>query len=144
MGIEFVSHFPEWHHFFLKTKDADLSIRFYSEYLGMAAVLDQKDNEGCRWVWLRFTENPTAPFLVLLEKGTQEKSTTILHSTPLLSFRLGELKLVDEISEKAKKENYLVESARDGGQVRGYFCMVSDPDGNLLEFSCVLAPKPGT
>ena len=143
MGIEFVSHFPEWHHLLLKTRDADLSIRFYSEFLGMAAVLDQKDNDGCRWVWMRFSENPTAPFLVLKEAGGLQKAPAPQADTPLLCFRLGDLKPVEEMGEKAKKEGCLVEGAHYGGHMKGYYCLVSDPDGNLLEFSYVLSPKPG-
>lgn len=142
MGLEFVSHFPEWHHVLLKVKDADLSIHFYSNYMGMAAVLDQKDNDGGRWVWLRFSENPTAPFLVLKEENGPKPPLTrpIL---PLLSFRLGDLKPVEEIGSKAKEEGCLVEAAHYGGHMRGYFCLVSDPDGHLLEFAYVLTPKPG-
>ncbi len=143
MGIEFVSHFPEWHHLLLKVKDADLSIRFYSEFLGMAAVVDQKDNDGCRWVWLRFSENPTAPFLVLMEEGSLKKGATAQATLPTLSFRLNDLKPVEEIGAKAKQEGCLVEGAHYGGHMRGYFCVLSDPDGNLLEFAYVITPKPG-
>ncbi len=143
MGIEFVSHFPEWHHLLLKTKDADNSIRFYSEFLGMAAVVDQKDNDNCRWVWLRFSENPTAPFLVLKEENVQSKTESKPSGLPLMSFRMGDLKPVEEIGAKAKTEGCLVEGAHYGGHMRGYYCTLSDPDGNLLEFSYVLNPKPG-
>ncbi len=142
MGIEFVSHFPEWHHLLLRVKDADLSIHFYSNYLGMAAVLDQKDNYGGRWVWLRFSENPTAPFIVLKEDNVVKAAPT-KPFVPLLSFRLGDLKPVEEIGAKAKEEGCLVEGAHYGGHMRGYYCLVSDPDGHLLEFAYVLMPKPG-
>ena len=63
VALEFVSNFPEWHHVLFKVKDADLSIRFYSEYLGMGAVLDQKDGDGNRWVWLRFARILMPPCL---------------------------------------------------------------------------------
>jgi hypothetical protein len=51
------------------------------------------------------------------------------------------LKPVEEISAKAQKDNCLVEPAKYGGHSRGYFCVISDPDGNLLEFSYLLSPK---
>lgn len=143
MPFEFVSHFPELHHVLFKVKDADASIRFYSEYLGMNAVQDQKDSDGKRWVWLRFSENPNAPLFVLVEE-TQFKggSTTPSHSFQSFGFRMTDLKPVEEMGAKAKKDGCLLEAAAYGGHTRGYFCVVADPDGNRLEFSYVMNHKP--
>lgn len=143
MVLEFVSHFPEWHHVLFKVKDADHSIRFYSEYLGMNAVQDQRDSDGNRWVWLRFAENPYAPMFVLVEDTHLKTTHGAVNSLQMFSFRLPDLKPVEEISAKAKTDNCLVEPARYGGHMRGYFCLVSDPDGNMLEFSYLLSPKSG-
>jgi len=147
--LEFISHFPEWHHNLFKVQDADLSIRFYSEYLGMGAVQDQKDGDGNRWVWLRFSENPYAPLFVLVEDSrmkktdNNKKTPTTPSSFQLFSFRLPDLKPVEEIAAKAEKDHCLVESAKYGGHLKGYYCQISDPDGNLLEFSYLLSPKSG-
>lgn len=143
MVLEFVSHFAEWHHVLFKVQDADNSIRFYSEYLGMNAVLDQRDSDGNRWVWLRFSENPYAPMFVLFEDTHLKKGPQPPSSFQSFCFRLPDLKPVEEISAKAKKDNCLVEPAKYGGHMRGYFCLVADPDGNQLEFSYLLSPKPG-
>ena len=143
MTLEFVSHYPEWHHVLFKVKDADQSIRFYSEYLGMGAVLDQKDGDGKRWVWMRFSENPYAPLLVFVEETQLKTTAGVAHSLQHFSFRLTDMKPVEEISAKAKAGNCLKEPANYGGHMKGYFCVVSDPDGNLLEFSYQVSPKPG-
>jgi hypothetical protein len=42
---------------------------------------------------------------------------------------------VDRIAERARQQNILVESPQDIGGVVGYFTMVSDPDGHLVEFT---------
>lgn len=139
--VEFVSQYAEWHHILFKVRDADLSIRFYSEYLGMGAVQDQKDSDGNRRVWLRFAENPDAPLFVLAENSQLKKTQVPNASLQYFSFRLPDLKPVEEISAKANKDNCLVEPARYGGHTRGYFCVISDPDGNQLEFSYLLSPK---
>jgi lactoylglutathione lyase len=141
--LEFVSHYPEWHHVLFKVKDADQSIRFYSEYLGMGAVLDQKDADGKRWVWMRFSENPYAPLLVFLEDTQLKTIPAASNSLQHFSFRVADMKPVEEISTKAKAGNCLKEAANYGGHMKGYFCVVSDPDGNLLEFSYQLSSKPG-
>ena len=142
MVLEFVSHFPEWHHVLFKVKDADNSIRFYSEYMGMAAVQDQRDGEGNRWVWMRFSENPYAPMFVFTE-DPHLKTGAGPTSLQAFSFRLPDLKPVEELSAKAKNDNCLVEPATYGGHMKGYFCVIHDPDGNRLEFSYLLSPKPG-
>jgi lactoylglutathione lyase len=145
LTLEFVSNFPEWHHVLFKVQDADNSIRFYSEYLGMGAVKDQRDSDGNRWVWLRFAENPYAPMFVLMEDAHVKKATAPAPaSLQSFCFRLPDLKPVEEISAKAKNDNCLVEPAIYGGHMRGYFCVVSDPDGNLMEFSYLLSPKTGS
>ena len=143
MPLEFVSHYPEWHHVLFKVKDADLSIRFYSDFLGMGAVLDQRDGDGMRWVYMRFPENPSAPMFVFTEEPHLKSGPAAPAQVHRFCFRLGDLKPVEEISAKAQKENCLVEPAGYGGHMTGYFCLVSDPDGNLMEFSYQLSPKPG-
>jgi len=143
LSLEFVSHFPEWHHVLFKVQDADNSIRFYSDYMGMGAVLDQRDSDGVRWVWLRFSENPYAPLFVLVEDSRVKRNVPAPASFQSFCFHLPDLKPVEEISAKAKKDNCLVEPAQYGGHMKGYYCLVSDPDGNLLEFSYLLSQKPG-
>ena len=133
MVVEFISHYAEWHHILFKVRDADVSIRFYREYLGMGAVNDQRDSEGNRVVWLRFSENPDAPMFVLAEDTRLKKTQVPQSSMQYFSFRLPDLKPVEEISAKAQKDNCLVEPAKYGGHSRGYFCVISDPDGNLLQ-----------
>jgi len=128
-----------------KVKDADLSIRFYSEYLGLTAIVDQKDAEGARWVWMRFLENPHAPLYVFFEDSQWKKPEKAPETSfQRLGFRMTDLDPVEEVSERAKKENCLVEAAHYGGHLRGYFCVVQDPDGNLLEFSYFVSPKGGS
>jgi catechol 2,3-dioxygenase-like lactoylglutathione lyase family enzyme len=143
LTLDFDSHFPEWHHVLFNVKDADSSIRFYSGYLGMSAVLDERDADGIRWVWLRFSENPYAPLFVLIENTHLKTHPGNLSSFQSFSFRFPDLKPVEEISSRAQKENCLVEAAQYGGHMKGYFCKVSDPDGNLMEFTYVLTSKPG-
>ena len=144
LSLDFVSHYPEWHHVLFTVKDADNSIRFYSDYLGMAAVQDQRDSDGKRWVSLRFAENPYAPLFVLVEDTPAKKGPSAAASSlKTFCFRLLDLKPVEEISAKAKAAGCLVEASQYGGNLRGYFCVVSDPDGNLMEFSHVIAPKTG-
>ena len=49
---------------------------------------------------------------------------------------------VDEIGARARKEGILERVPADGGPIVGYFCIVRDPDGNLVEFSFGQSIKP--
>jgi catechol 2,3-dioxygenase-like lactoylglutathione lyase family enzyme len=42
---------------------------------------------------------------------------------------------VDRIAELARQQNILAEPPADLGGVVGYFAMVRDPDGHLVEFT---------
>lgn len=134
MGLEFVSRYPEWHHVLLRVKDADRSIRFYSDYLGTDAVSDQRWPDGHRWVQLRFIESPQAPPWILLEDPGVKRAAAAPGDPLAFSFRLADQEALEGIAAKAKTEGRLVEAPREGGPQRGYFCLVSDPDGHLLEF----------
>jgi len=42
---------------------------------------------------------------------------------------------VDRIAEQAQERNILVEPPTDVGGIVGYFAMVRDPDGHIIEFT---------
>jgi len=42
---------------------------------------------------------------------------------------------VEEIAARRRTEGVLVQGPADAGPIVGYFCMLRDPDGNLVEFS---------
>jgi catechol 2,3-dioxygenase-like lactoylglutathione lyase family enzyme len=137
VALEFVHHHPEWYHVLFRVRDADLSIQFYGEYLGMAAVKDQRDDEGKRWVWLKSPENPAAPLFVLVEDPQAKRPSPGSVNLPCFSFRVPELKTFEELSERAKKDGCIL----GGPGLKGHSCLVADPDGNPIEFSYLPSPK---
>ena len=42
---------------------------------------------------------------------------------------------VDAIAARAQSEGLLVQGPMDAGPIVGYYCMLRDPDDNLVEFS---------
>jgi len=42
---------------------------------------------------------------------------------------------VDDIARRAQAEGVLMQGPADAGPIVGYYCMLRDPDGNLVEFS---------
>ncbi len=82
----------------------------------------------------------------------QSRSATARHSDPTGSGRAGPLArgpaslahfgydlpsraAVDELAARADADGVLVYAPTDAGPIVGYFCMLRDPDGNLVEFS---------
>jgi catechol 2,3-dioxygenase-like lactoylglutathione lyase family enzyme len=120
-------------HIALHVSDADKSAEFYNRYCGMETIHSREDNDiHVRWV--RHPDQKDGFMIVLLE--TLGALSTEPGNMDHLGFYVESRKDVDEIAEKAKKEGVLVEDPQYAGPIVGYFCMIRDPDGYLVEFSC--------
>lgn len=68
-------------------------------------------------------------FLLVIGQG--EVTSRMDH----LGFQCDMREQVDQIAEKGRQLGILVEPPTEAGGVVGYFTMVSDPDGHLVEFT---------
>ena len=120
-------------HVALQVRDAIKSAEFYKSYCGMEVVHARED--GDRHVrWIRLPNQKDGFMIVLLE--TLADLTDAVGSMDHLGFYVDNRKDVDDIAARALKEGILVEEPTYAGPVVGYYCMIRDPDGNLVEFSC--------
>ena len=121
---------PRWTHITINVSDLERSIQFYTSLCGLAIVRDRRP-EGRHNVWLgpqqRAGEDPVF-VLVLIQ---DEVKARLDH----FGFQCESRAEVDRIAESARVQNILVEPAQDIGGVVGYFTMVRDPDGHLVEFT---------
>lgn len=124
--------FESVNHIALLVKDAEKSAQFYVRFCGMEIIHSRKDGDiSIRWVQM---PNQKDGFMIVLLET--------LGQIPDDSGRMDHLGLyaktradVDQIAAMAKKAGILIEGPRDGGPIIGYYCMIQDPDGNLVEFS---------
>ena len=72
-------------------------------------------------------KNPT--FLLVIAEG---KVTSRLDH---LGFQCDEREQVDQIAERGRQLGILVEPPTEAGGSVGYFTMLRDPDGHLVEFT---------
>lgn len=119
-----------WTHLTAAVSDVDRSIEFYTSMCNLSLLRDRRPDGGST-VWLgpkpKDGEYPT--FLLVLAKG--EVTARLDH----LGFQCESREEVDEIAKLAKEKGILVEPPTDAGGVVGYFMMLSDPDGHLVEFT---------
>lgn len=119
-----------WTHITITVSNIDRSIEFYTSYCRLNVLRDRRP-EGGGTVWL----GPTTPvgqnpvFLLVLGEG--EVTSRIDH----LGFQCEEREQVDQIADKGRELGILVEPPTDTGGIVGYFTIISDPDGHLVEFT---------
>ena len=119
-------------HVALFVQDPERTIDFYRRFAGWS-VVHQRIDGGVRVVWLGEAAHD-ADFVIVaitLAPGTSSVPPHLAH----FGYDLPSRAAVDELAGRAAAEGVLVQGPADAGPIVGYFCMLRDPDGNLVEFS---------
>lgn len=119
-------------HVALFVADVERTLAFYREFVGLHVVHD-RDEHDVRVAWLSAkTSDPDFVIVVIgLAPGAAGEPPHMAH----FGYDLPSRAAVDAIAARAAAAGCLAEPAHDGGPVVGYFCIVRDPDANLVEFS---------
>ena len=119
-----------WTHITINVSDLDRSVEFYTSLCRLSIARDRR-LEGHHNVWLgppvAAGEDPS--FVLVMVQG--EVKNRIDH----FGFQCDSRAEVDQIAERAAKQGDLMEGPIEGGAVLGYFAIVRDPDGHLIEFT---------
>src|SRR5215471_13315734 len=121
---------PRWTHITINVNDLDRSVDFYTSVCHLSIVRDRR-LEGRHNVWLGPPTRPGEDPLFVLVMVQGEVKARLDH----FGFQCNSREEVDRIAELARAQNFLVEPPVDLGGVVGYFTMVRDPDGHLIEFT---------
>jgi catechol 2,3-dioxygenase-like lactoylglutathione lyase family enzyme len=119
-----------WTHITINAGDLDASVEFYRSFCSLAIVRDRRP-EGRHNVWLGPATEPGEDPVFVLVIVEDEVKSLVDH----FGFQCDSREEVDRIAELARQQNILVEPPVDVGGVVGYFAMVRDPDGHLVEFT---------
>ena len=134
-------------HIALPVQDLDDMLAFYAKYTTLEQIHERYEPEtGLRTAWMANTEDMTetsARFVLVLICGSLPGQITgdikeeygFLTSISHLGLSLSTRDEVDKIAAMAEEEGILVLGPRYMNEIVGYICLVSDPDGNQLEFS---------
>ncbi len=119
-----------WTHITIPVTDIDGSIGFFTEVCDLSVVRDRR-LEGGTTVWLGpQPEDGAAPaFVVVIYEGDVHE--------PLdhFGFQCDSREEVTAIAERARTCGTLVEEPTDAGGSVGYFTVVREPSGHLVEFT---------
>ena len=123
---------PTCTHIAIFARDIDRAVEFYRRYADLKEVHRRVDG-GVSVVWLAERGREAEFVIVLIEADHAEP----VNPAPLahIGYSVGSRAEVDRVAQEARKDGILNEDPRDAGPIVGYYCIVRDPDGNLVEFS---------
>lgn len=141
-------------HIALPVRDIDATLDFYRRYTTLEVIHERFDEStGLRSAWLANPGDTTdagdelgiqaARFVIVLICGTLPTQITgdikeeygFLRSISHLGISCETREAVDAIAAKAKAEGCLLLGPMYRNPIVGYICIVTDPDGNNIEFS---------
>lgn len=136
-----------WTHVALPVRNLDETLAFYAKYTTLENIHERTDpTTGLRSVWLANpgdrTEQAARFVLVLIEgklpteiTGDIKEEYGFLTSISHLGISLNSRAEVDQIAAMAAEDRILVLGPMYRNPVVGYICLITDPDGNNVEFS---------
>jgi lactoylglutathione lyase len=134
-------------HIALPVRDLDATLAFFEKYTTLVNIHERLDlDTGMRSVWLANERDVTdagARFVIVLICGKLPTAITgdikeefgFLRSISHLGISLESREQVDRIAAMAKADGCLLLGPMYRNKVVGYICIVTDPDGNNVEFS---------
>ncbi|MGY6500705.1 MAG: VOC family protein [Acidimicrobiales bacterium] len=136
-------------HLALPVRDLDATLAFYRRYTTLKVIHERYDDETkMRTAWLAnegdVTVEGAARFVIVLMEGAlprdivgddMEETHGFLTSISHIGLSLDTRDEVDAVAALAAEEGCLLLGPLYRNEVVGYICIVTDPDGNNVEFS---------
>jgi catechol 2,3-dioxygenase-like lactoylglutathione lyase family enzyme len=132
---------PTLTHVALHVRDLEACVAFYRDFCGLNPVHQRDDGKGGRVVWLAEPGRGTEFILVILAGGPGRDQGEGDYSH--FGFALESRAAVDAVAEKARAGGCLLWPPREEPFPVGYYCGLTDPDGNAVEFSYGQPLGPG-
>ena len=119
-----------WTHITITVSNLERSIEFYSAFCKLSVLRDRR-LEGGGTVWLGPDPGPDKQPNFLLVLGEGEVTSRMDH----LGFQCESKHQVDQIAEQGRQLGILAVPPTEAGGAVGYFTILRDPDGHLVEFT---------
>ncbi len=119
-----------WTHLTITVSNFARTLDFYSSFCGLSLLRDRrKEGGGAIWLGPEPADGELPDFLLVVLQA--EVTARIDH----LGFQCESKAEVDAIAARASDLEILVHSPTDSGGAVGYWTMIRDPDGHLVEFT---------
>ncbi|MFE9500620.1 VOC family protein [Streptomyces collinus] len=127
---------PRWTHVALPVAEVERSLAWYAEFTPLVPVALFEDGTG-RTAWLSNEGQFTDPFVLVLVTFHSDRGTRhpLLAPFAHIGIEMPHRHQVDDIAARARRVGCLRMEPADIPYPVGYVCMITDPDGNTLEFS---------
>ena len=129
-----------WTHIALRVSDIEASIAWYQEFTPLE-LLDRRQDELGFGAWLGQPDSPDKPFILVLAQFLPDTDPfegypkEVLAPFAHFGVELPEHADIDAIAARGEGAGCLAMAPREMPAPIGYVCMLSDPDGNMVEFS---------
>jgi lactoylglutathione lyase len=120
-------------HLALPCHNLEKTIEWYERFTPLQ-VIHQREDNGAKVAWIQ-ADNKSI-FLVFLQSPNSTEPTPILSPFAHLGIEMESKDEVNAIAEEGRLLDCLIWEPRQEPDPVGYVCALSDPDGNLVEFSC--------
>lgn len=128
---------PRWTHIALPSSDIDASIAWYEKYTPLR-LLDRREDADGYGAWLGHPDMADKPFILVLVsffrdqgKGPMPTMAPFAH----LGIELTSAEEVQRIAAMGEADGCLSWPPTQMPPPIGYICALTDPDGNVVEFS---------
>ena len=119
-------------HLALPCHDLDATIAWYEKYTPLRKTHHRQDAFGAV-AWLSPAESGIV--LVFIQKNEASDPISVLAPLAHLGISLDSTDQVDQVAARGERDGCLAWEPRQEPTPVGYICALSDPDGNLVEFS---------
>jgi lactoylglutathione lyase len=126
-----------WTHIALPVTDIDETIAWYLRFTPLELLDRREDADGCS-AWLGHRDQVDKPFVLVLvsfirdhDKGPQTTMAPFAH----IGIEVTSRAEVDAIAERGAAEGCMEWAPAELPPPVGYVCALTDPDGNMIEFS---------
>ena len=127
---------PRWTHVALPSLDIDRTVEWYETFTPLEVVARFEDDMG-KNAWMSNPDQVEDPFVLVLVMFYADEGKAQPQLAPFahLGVELPEKEQVDHYADLAREAGCLALEPQQLPPPIGYVCMVSDPDGNRIEYS---------
>jgi lactoylglutathione lyase len=126
-----------WTHIALPCTDMNKTIQWYETFTPLQ-LLDRREDADGEGAWMGHPDQGDKPFILVLvsfirdhDKGPQPVMAPFAH----IGIEMPTKEMVDDVAARGKEAGCLVWPPQQMPDPIGYICALTDPDGNMIEFS---------